>query len=373
MTSETPESTSPITETVHSVGISASIPVTTDRSTESMQEQAAVEEMMSRQTYRIETSFMAAMDRFSSELRTLFQERMPITSPATPPRAGQGSRERERIEPYGEGSSLGVSAHPQASGYGQHSLPPTNSWGQSQTAWVSPGPTYSAEIVRGPLHALAVSLGHSSPAHPTIHPLGPVHTAAVHTHPGPNNAAAALSQQYGQSNTTVSPSLQASLLPPGTHLHYGSAVPASTHTPLVQTHGAHLASTNSVIQTEPLVQMVPQIRPQNDPQQVPLLNAAQQEAPHQGLRFEDVRRMIEDGLAQRRSDMPRNTRPYPPEIDRVLLPRNYRLPEFMLFSGDGQTSSIEHIGRFTAQCGEADSDAQKLRLFVHSLTGAAFS
>ncbi|CAL9028627.1 unnamed protein product, partial [Prunus brigantina] len=40
---------------------------------------------------------------------------------------------------------------------------------------------------------------------------------------------------------------------------------------------------------------------------------------------------------------------------------------------DGHTSSIEHIGRFTAQCGEADSDAHRLRLFVHSLTGAAFS
>ncbi|CAL2228678.1 unnamed protein product [Prunus armeniaca] len=41
--------------------------------------------------------------------------------------------------------------------------------------------------------------------------------------------------------------------------------------------------------------------------------------------------------------------------------------------GSAKTSSIEHIGRFTAQCGEADSDAQKLRLFVHSLTNAAFS
>ena len=145
MTSETPESTPPITETVHSVGISASIPVTTDRSAESMQEQAAVEEMMSRQTYRIETSFMAAMDRFSLELRTLFQERMPITSPASPPRAGQGSRGRERIEPYGEGSSLGASAHPQASGYGQHSVPPINSWGQSQSAVVlgQSSPTHS--------------------------------------------------------------------------------------------------------------------------------------------------------------------------------------------------------------------------------------
>ncbi|CAL9025566.1 unnamed protein product, partial [Prunus brigantina] len=96
--------------------------------------------------------------------------------------------------------------------------------------------------------------------------------------------------------------------------------------------------------------------------------------PHPGgLRLEDVRRMIEDGLAQRRPETPRYTKPYPPEIDRTPLPRNYRLPEFTLFSGDGHTSSIEHIGRFTAQCGEADSDAHKLRLFVHSLTGAAFS
>ncbi|CAL9001576.1 unnamed protein product, partial [Prunus brigantina] len=41
--------------------------------------------------------------------------------------------------------------------------------------------------------------------------------------------------------------------------------------------------------------------------------------------------------------------------------------------GSTETSSIEHIGRFTAQCGEADSDAQKLRLFVPSLIGLAFS
>ncbi|XP_021825915.1 uncharacterized protein LOC110766827 [Prunus avium] len=133
--------------------------------------------------------------------------------------------------------------------------------------------------------------------------------------------------------------------------------------------------------------MAQQIRPQNDVQQAPRPYAAQQEAPPQGLRFEDVRRMIkdvrrmiedvrrmiEDGLAQRRPDAPRYTRPYPPEIDRTPLPRNYQLPEFMLFFGDGQTSSMEHIGRLTAQCGEADSDAQKLCLFVHSLTGAAFS
>ncbi|CAL9020684.1 unnamed protein product [Prunus brigantina] len=77
--------------------------------------------------------------------------------------------------------------------------------------------------------------------------------------------------------------------------------------------------------------------------------------------------------AERRPEAPRYTKPYPPEIDRTPLPRNYRLPKFTLFSRDGHTSSIEHIGRFTAQCGEADSDAHKLRLFVHSLAGAAFS
>ncbi|XP_021802292.1 probable O-methyltransferase 3 [Prunus avium] len=46
--------------------------------------------------------------------------------------AGSLTRDNSQsIEPYGESSSLGVSAHTQASGYGQHSLPPTNSWGQS--------------------------------------------------------------------------------------------------------------------------------------------------------------------------------------------------------------------------------------------------
>ncbi|CAL2277913.1 unnamed protein product [Prunus armeniaca] len=118
MTSEAPESTSPITitETEHAVGISASVPITTDRATESVEKQVVVEGLMARQAYRIETSFMAAMDRFSSELRTLFQEWMPVTSSATPLRAGQRSQERERFEPYGESSSLGASGCTQASG-----------------------------------------------------------------------------------------------------------------------------------------------------------------------------------------------------------------------------------------------------------------
>ncbi|CAL8087371.1 unnamed protein product [Prunus armeniaca] len=120
ITSEAPKSTSPITitETEHAVRISASVPITMDRTAESMQEQAVVEGLMAKQAYRIETSFMAAMDRFSSELRTLFQERMLVTSSVMLPRAGQRSQERERFEPYGESSSLGTSGRTQASGYG---------------------------------------------------------------------------------------------------------------------------------------------------------------------------------------------------------------------------------------------------------------
>ncbi|KAL6288374.1 hypothetical protein ACE6H2_005884 [Prunus campanulata] len=208
---------------------------------------------------------------------------MPAALPVTPPRAEQRSQERERIEPYGESSSLGIPAHTQALGYGQHSLPPTNSWGQSQPTWANPGPTYSAETARGPLHALAVSLGHSSLAHPAIHPLGPVHTAAVQTHPGPSNATAVSSQQYGQTNLTVSPPLQASLFPLGSHIHYSSAIPAATHAHLAHTHGAHLASTSAVIPAELPVPVAQQTRPQNEVQQVPRPCAVQQEAPPQGL------------------------------------------------------------------------------------------
>ncbi|CAL8089340.1 unnamed protein product [Prunus armeniaca] len=170
MTSEAPESTSPITipDTEHAVRTSTKGPITMDRTAESMGEQVVGEDLMAKQACRIETSFMAAMDRFSSELRTLFQERMPVTSSATPPRAGQRGQERERFEPYGESSSLLVSGRTQASNYGQHSQPSTNNWGQSQSTWVNPGPTYPTKTTYGPLHALAVSLGQSSPAQSAV-------------------------------------------------------------------------------------------------------------------------------------------------------------------------------------------------------------
>lgn len=49
------------------------------------------------------------------------------------------------------------------------------------------------------------------------------------------------------------------------------------------------------------------------------------------------------------------------------------MPEFVLFSGEEKKSTIEHIARFSAQCGEARSkDYLKLRLFANSLTKSAF-
>ena len=66
--------------------------------------------------------------------------------------------------------------------------------------------------------------------------------------------------------------------------------------------------------------------------------------------------------------------PYPPQVNQVEFPVNYKVPNFSLFSGDGEQSTIEHVGRFTVQCGHAGGiEALKLRLFPNSFTGIALS
>ena len=39
-------------------------------------------------------------------------------------------------------------------------------------------------------------------------------------------------------------------------------------------------------------------------------------------------------------------RSYPEWYDLVALPKNYRLPEFAKFTGQGSTSTIEHVSRY---------------------------
>ncbi|GKV34003.1 hypothetical protein SLEP1_g42432 [Rubroshorea leprosula] len=72
---------------------------------------------------------------------------------------------------------------------------------------------------------------------------------------------------------------------------------------------------------------------------------------------------------------PAYRKPYPDYIDQENpFPRGFKVPEFTLFSGDGGYSTIEHIGRFTIQCGEASGDDNlKLRLFPSSLTSTALT
>ncbi|XP_059669214.1 uncharacterized protein LOC132314355 [Cornus florida] len=66
-------------------------------------------------------------------------------------------------------------------------------------------------------------------------------------------------------------------------------------------------------------------------------------------------------------------KPYPDHVDAHELPRNYRYPYFSMYSGEENFSTVQHIARFTAQCGEAGpSPWLRMRLFSSSLARAAF-
>lgn len=84
-----------------------------------------------------------------------------------------------------------------------------------------------------------------------------------------------------------------------------------------------------------------------------------------------VRGMVGDLHPQ--VDRPAYIKPYPPHVDRVPFPHRYRVLAFHLFSGDAYQSTVEHIGRFISQCGEANSEENRMQLFSNSLTGSAFT
>jgi hypothetical protein len=67
-------------------------------------------------------------------------------------------------------------------------------------------------------------------------------------------------------------------------------------------------------------------------------------------------------------------RPYPEAYDHIAMPHRYRVPDFTKFSGQDNLTMIEHISKFLVQCGEASgNDALKIRLFLLSLSGSAFT
>jgi hypothetical protein len=53
--------------------------------------------------------------------------------------------------------------------------------------------------------------------------------------------------------------------------------------------------------------------------------------------------------------------PYPPAYDLLPFPNRYKVSNFTKFSGQDETSTIEHINRFIIQCGEvAATDALRV-------------
>ena len=67
-------------------------------------------------------------------------------------------------------------------------------------------------------------------------------------------------------------------------------------------------------------------------------------------------------------------RPYLEWYDLVALPSNYRLLEFAKFTGQDNTSTIEHISWYLTQLGEASiEEAHRVRFFSLSLSGPAFT
>jgi len=67
--------------------------------------------------------------------------------------------------------------------------------------------------------------------------------------------------------------------------------------------------------------------------------------------------------------------PYPKWYNRLVLPPRVKPPtDLTKFSGQDDTSTIEHISRYLMQLGEASADeAWRIQYFSLSLTGPAFT
>jgi len=65
---------------------------------------------------------------------------------------------------------------------------------------------------------------------------------------------------------------------------------------------------------------------------------------------------------------------YPLAYDLIPLPNQYKVLDFTKFSGEDDTSTMEHVNRFIIQCGEAaNRDELRVHLFSSSLSRSAFT
>ncbi|KAM2216448.1 hypothetical protein ACFXTI_022928 [Malus domestica] len=75
----------------------------------------------------------------------------------------------------------------------------------------------------------------------------------------------------------------------------------------------------------------------------------------------EVQRMI-DSTMKKRPKFPKFIHPYPAYVEQFEYPRGFKISNFSLFARESSLSLLEHVARFTAQCGDVDSDFHKLRL-----------
>jgi hypothetical protein len=67
-------------------------------------------------------------------------------------------------------------------------------------------------------------------------------------------------------------------------------------------------------------------------------------------------------------------KPYLDYYDQLPYPRGYRVTEFAIFSGEDGKITLEHVGQFILQCGEASvNDTLKLRMLPLLLSDTAFT
>ncbi|KAM1513255.1 hypothetical protein ACFX1Z_024707 [Malus domestica] len=85
-----------------------------------------------------------------------------------------------------------------------------------------------------------------------------------------------------------------------------------------------------------------------------------------------VQRMI-DSAMKKWTKFPKFIHPYPAYVERFEYPKGFKIPKFSLFAEQLSLSSLEHVPRFTAQCGDVNSEFHKLGLFNFSLTGSTFA
>ena len=93
--------------------------------------------------------------------------------------------------------------------------------------------------------------------------------------------------------------------------------------------------------------------------------------------MEAIQRMISEGVRAQcmqthYSMRPGYVKPYPPEVDMVPFPNNYRQPQFSKFNGTG--SPHEHVAPFFAACQDTSHNgALLLWQFVQTLSGPTFT